>query len=264
MFEELAEGVFRRPYPFLRINIGVVIGEEGVLLVDTRESEEAARELSGELRALTAKPVRWVINTHWHWDHVFGNARFPGAAIWGHRSCRRMLLGNPEPHFDDALRWMPRDRRDEIERVRVVPPQHTFEAVTSVDIGGHRVEATYHGRGHTDADVVVRCGGVTFMGDLVEQGKSPEMGDSYPLEWPATLAASRPVVGPTVVPGHGGLLSPSDVDDRADRLERVAALLRQVLFYGRPAEDAVRRGPIPELHMRKALSRARSEAGVTL
>lgn len=262
MFEELAEGVFRRPYPFLRINIGVVIGEEGVLLVDTRESEEAARELSRELRTLTAKPVRWVVNTHWHWDHVFGNALFPGAVIWGHRLCRRRLLVDPEPHFEDARRWMPRDRRDEIERVRVVPPDHTFAAMTSIDIGGNRVSARYHGRGHTDADVVVRCGGVTFMGDLVEQGKSPEMGDSYPLEWPATLAAARPGVGPTVVPGHGDLLSATDIDHQADRLERVAALLRQVLFEGRPAEEAVRRGPIPELHMRKALARARSEAGI--
>ena len=260
MFEELADGVFRRSYPFLRINIGVVIGADGVLLVDTRESEDAARELSGELRALTTKPVRWVVNTHWHWDHVFGNALFPGAAIWGHRSCRRMLRGNTEPHFEDARRWIPRERRDEIERVRVVPPQHTFEAVTAIDIGGNRVELTYHGRGHTDADVVVRSGGVTFMGDLVEQGKSPEMGDSYPLEWPATLAAARPGVGPTVVPGHGELLSPTDVDDQAERLERVAALFRQVLYEGRPAEEAIRRGPIPELHMRKALARARAEA----
>ena len=262
MFEELADGVFRRPYPFLRVNIGVVIGADGVLLVDTRESEEAARELSGDLGRLTTKPVRWVVNTHWHWDHMFGNAVFSGAAIWGHRSCRRMLLGSPEPHFKDARRWMPRERRDEIERVRVVPPRHTFEAVTSIDLGGRRVEATYHGRGHTDADVVVRCGKVTFMGDLVEQGKSPEMGDSYPLEWPATLAAARSGVGPTVVPGHGDVLSPTDVDDQTDRLGSVAALLRQVLFEGRPAEEAVRRGPIPELHMRTALARARSEAGI--
>ena len=260
MFEELAEGVFRRSYPFLRINIGVVIGADGVLLVDTRESEDAARELSGELRALTAKPVRWVVNTHWHWDHVFGNALFPGAAIWGHRSCRRMLRGNTEPHFEDARRWIPRERRDEIERVRVVPPEHTFEAVTAIDVGGQRVEVTYHGRGHTDADVVVRSGGVTFMGDLVEQGNSLQMGDSYPLDWPATLAAARPGVGPTVVPGHGDLLSPADVDDQVDRLERVAALLRQVLFEGRPVEEAVRQGPIPELHMRQALARARSAA----
>ena len=262
MFEELAEGVFRRHYPFLRINVGVVIGTHGVLVVDTRESEEAARELSGELGALTAKPVRWVVNTHWHWDHVFGNALFPDAAIWGHRSCRRMLLADPEPHFEDARRWMPPERMYEIERVRLVPPQHTFEAVTSIDVGGRRVEVTYHGRGHTDADVAVRCGGVTFMGDLVEEGKSPEMGDSYPLEWPATLAAARPGVGPTVVPGHGDLLALSDFDYQTDRLQKVAALLRQVLFEGRPAEEVVRRGPIPELHMRKALARARSEAGL--
>ena len=257
MFQELSEGVFRRRFPFLRLNIGVVVGEDGVLLIDTRESHEAARELSSELRTLTHHPVRWIVNTHWHWDHVFGNYVFPDAVIWGHRLCRRVLRDSPEQHRRDARMWMPKDRFDEIERVEIVPPGKTFEALTSIDVGGRKVEATHHGRGHTDADILVHAGGVTFMGDLVEEGDSPKMGDSYPFDWPNTLAAARSTLRPTVVPGHGEVLTPEDVDDQRHRLALVAERLRQVLHEGRPVDDVVRDAPIPELDMRKALARAR-------
>ena len=257
MFEELSSGVFRRRYPFLRANVGVVVGEEGVLLVDTRESHEAAGVLIEELRRLTTKPVRWILNTHWHWDHVFGNACFPEAAIWGHRRCRTVLRDFPDQHRDDARKWMPPERLYEIERVRIVPPDRTFEAVASIDIGGRKVEAAYHGRGHTDADIVIHCGEVTFMGDLVEEGEPPKMGDSHPLDWPATLEAARPTIRPVVVPGHGGLLTPEDVDEQRDILADVADRLGQVLHEGRPTTGAIRSAPIPEPDMRHALARAR-------
>ena len=256
MFEELSEGVFRRPYPFLRLNIGVVIGENGVLLIDTRESHEAGGALAREVRTLTTRPIRWILNTHWHWDHVFGNAVFPHAVIHGHRLCRRALRDRPEQHRDDARKWIPRARFDEIERVEIVPPGETFEALTSIDVDGRTVEAAYHGRGHTDADILIHCGGVTFMGDLVEEGAPPNMGDSYPFDWPATLAAGRPTLRPTVVPGHGGLLTPADVEVEQQKMEQVAERLRQVLHEGRPVEEAVRSGPLPEADMRQALTRA--------
>ena len=257
MFEELSSGVFRRRYPFLRSNVGVIVGEAGVLLIDTRESHEAADTLIDELRHLTSKPVRWILNTHWHWDHVFGNARFPGAAIWGHRRCRSVLRDFPDQHRDDARKWMPPERFGEIERVRIVPPDRTFEAVASIDIGGRKLEAAYHGRGHTDADIVIHCGGVTFMGDLVEEGEPPKMGDSHPLDWPATLEAARTTVRPVVVPGHGGLLTPGDVAEQQHVLAEVAKRIRQILHEGRPANDAIRNAPIPESDMHQALGRAR-------
>lgn len=256
VFEELSEGVFRRRFPFLRLNIGIVVGDDGVLLVDSRESREAAAELAGELRSLTPKPVRWIVNTHWHWDHVFGNAAFPGAAVWGHRSSRRMLLDHPDQHREDARRWMPEDRFPEIDRVEIIPPDRTFEALAAIDAGGRRVEAAYHGRGHTDGDILIHCGGVTFMGDLVEEGGPPKMGDSHPFDWPATLAAALPTVRPTVVPGHGGLLAPSDVEESRQMMERIAGLIEEVMQEGRPVEEAAGASPLPEIEFRKALARA--------
>ena len=66
-WQELGDGVFRRRYDVLDLNVGVVIGGEGVLVIDTRASPRQARETIAELTELTDLPIRWVLNTHWHW-----------------------------------------------------------------------------------------------------------------------------------------------------------------------------------------------------
>ncbi len=63
-----------------------------MLVIDTRASHREADELIDEIEAFTNLPVAWLVNTHWHWDHAFGNSRFPGAEIWGHRLCREALI----------------------------------------------------------------------------------------------------------------------------------------------------------------------------
>ena len=93
MFDELAEGVYARRYESLDLNVGVVVSGDGVLVVDTRASHIEADELRNDLRSLTPLPVRWVVDTHWHWDHTFGNARFPEAEIWGSRTMPEGIAG---------------------------------------------------------------------------------------------------------------------------------------------------------------------------
>ena len=255
MFDELAEGVYRRHYEFLSLNIGVVIGDEGVLVIDSRESHEAAAELSADIRTLTPKPVRWVINTHWHWDHSFGNAVFTDAAIWGHRLCRERLVTEGDRGRVDALNWMPESRTGEIDRVEIVPPEHTFEAVGSIDVGTHVVEMGYHGRGHTDNDIVIHIGDVSFMGDLVEEAAAPYMGDAFLLDWPATLTAAEPGIGSVVVPGHGAVCDHDWLLDQQRDMELVARRLMEVLYEARPIADAAAEGPFSKADMVQALDR---------
>lgn len=255
MFTELAHGVFRRQYEFLSLNIGIVVADEGVLIVDTRESHEAADELIADVRTLTSLPIRWVINTHWHWDHAFGNARFPDATIWGHRICRERLSARPDDGRTDARMWMPEERFPEIDGVEVVPPTEVFEAITTLDLGSHHVTLSHHGRAHTDNDAIVTVGDVTFMGDIVEDGGAPYMGDGYLYEWPATLDAAASLLGATVVPGHGGVQAREWVGFRRADMARVAELLTEVLYEGRALEDAARNGPFPETAMVEGLTR---------
>ncbi len=256
MFEELADGVYRRRYGFLDLNVGVVVGDDGVLVVDTRASHREANELISELRALTSLPVRWVVNTHWHWDHTFGNSRFAGAEIWGHERCRQVLLESFEAMKSDALHWFPPERRAEVEEVEVVPPERVFSERVSLDIG-REVVLSYHGRAHTDSDIVIRPGDapVAFFGDLVEQGAPPVFVDGYPLEWPDALMAARGTEG-VIVPGHGDVMDSQAVDDQLAELTKVATLASFVVAGEMTVEEATGHGPYPAEVMRSAMERA--------
>lgn len=254
MFDELADGVFRRRYESLDLNVGVVIGEDGVLVIDTRASHVEADELLSELATLTKQPVRWVIDSHWHWDHTFGNARFPGAEIWGHHHCRKSMVERGETMKEDAVAWLP-DRLDEISEVVITPPTRVFDEASRLDVGGTSVTMTYHGLGHTDSDIIVQVGDICFFGDLLEEGAPPVFDDGYPLSWPETLRSALALGPATIVPGHGDVMNQSAAGTQLAEIEAVAALARRCA-EGLPLAEAARLGPYPEDVMTSALNRA--------
>lgn len=252
MFDELGDGIFRRRYESLDLNIGVVIGTDAVLLIDSRASHSQADVLRDELRTLTSLPVGWVVNTHFHWDHTWGNARFPGAELWGHDKCREEMINNGEAARQEVLDWIPDEHRAGIKEVEITPPTNTFAENASINIGRH-VELTYYGRGHTNSDIVVHVDHVLFAGDLLEEGAPPSFGDSYPLDWGTTVGDIW--YRETIVPGHGDVVDKDFLSSQCDELKAVAALAR----YGH-REDAVverlaERGPFPPATMQVALTR---------
>jgi len=255
MFEELADGVFRRRYESLDLNVGVVLGEQGLLVIDTRASHVEADELRQELRTLTTLPVRWVVDTHWHWDHTFGNARFPEAEIWGHELCRKTMVELGDSMKEDAAAWLP-DRLEEIAEVVITPPTSVFGTAARIDLGPVVVEMTHHGRGHTDSDIVVTVGDVSFMGDLLEEGAPPVFDDGFPLSWPITLEAAADIGSSIIVPGHGDYLDRAGAAAQLEEIRGVATLARRCLEEGLPVADAALLGPYPPEVMISALERA--------
>ena len=193
---EVADGIHVLNYRYLNQNIGVIVGRDEVAVIDTRSSGGQAREILDDVRKLTHLPVTVVIDTHGHSDHAFGNAVFRPAAIWGHRGC---------PPFLTA------DRRASSERDTAgsCPTRRTTSCGSSSfrPIGWStrtrprrrrpRDRAAHVGRGHTDHDLVIRVpdAGVLFAGDLVVKSDSPFFGDSFPLDFPATVDGDR---GPRV------------------------------------------------------------------
>lgn len=261
MFEEIAEGVFRRRYESLDLNVGAVVGDDGVLIVDTRQSPRLAREILEELSRVSSLPVRWVVNTHWHWDHVFGNDVFPGAEIWGHELCLTALAEHGEEMKKSVVDWVGEEHAKEIEAVEIVPPTHTFSEEASLQIG-REVRLTYHGLAHTDADIVVRVSdaSVAFYGDLIEQGAPPSFGDSSPVAWPVTL--ERAIVEPveTYVPGHGDTVDHDFVVAQMEELDEVARLSISFISGEIDLESGIASGPYPKESMRSALVRASAVA----
>ena len=259
VWQELGDGIFRRRYEFLDQNIGLVIGSGAVLLVDTRSHPGHAQELLLELKEVTALPVGWVFNTHYHWDHAFGNQVFNDSVIWGHVNCRSELIDRGLSRIDELVTDFPSEA-DEFRKVVITPPMEVFEERRTIDLGNRTVELSYHGRGHTNSDAVLHADDVTFAGDLVEEGAPPSFGDSFPLSWFDTIGRVAAEARTTVVPGHGDIV---DVDylvvTRFD-LGWIARQAQQAFAAGLAADEIDLTGsPYPEEPAREALARAYSE-----
>ncbi len=262
MFDQLAEGVFRRRYESLDINIGVVVSDDGILVIDTRCTHAEADELREDLRTLTPLPVRWVVDTHWHWDHTFGNSRFSEAEIWGHDRCRSEMVERGEAMKDAAADWLP-DQRDEFQAVVITPPTDVFSETALIDMGSQIVSMSYHGLGHTNADIVITVEDhdVIFMGDLVEDGAPPVFDDGYPLSWPQTLRSVFAGESSLIVPGHGDIMSRAAALGQVEEIGLVAAIARRCIEEGLPVAEAARLGPYPADVMTAALTRAFEVSG---
>jgi glyoxylase-like metal-dependent hydrolase (beta-lactamase superfamily II) len=268
-WNEVADGVFQRRYDPLDISVCVVRGTHGLLLVDTRSSHREADEIRADLRVFGDVPVRWVVNTHGHYDHCWGNARFGRgsgieAQIYGHRRMPAHLVAFERPRLEN---WIARgvEPLAEWREVVITPPDVLVDDHAALDVGDRFVDLLHLGRGHTDNDVVVHVpdADAWLVGDLIEESGPPMYGsNSCPLEWPATVAALARRIGPgaTVVPGHGAPVERSFVVQQQTDLKQVADLIAELHAAGVPAGEAVAQGrdrwPFPEDGMVSAVADA--------
>jgi glyoxylase-like metal-dependent hydrolase (beta-lactamase superfamily II) len=259
-WQEIGDRVWVRRYEFLDQTIGAIGGADGLLVVDSRSSHRQAAELEADTRAL-GLDVRWVVNTHRHWDHAFGNARFARAELWGHDRCASGMLEDGEIVRAELIEEMP-ERADEWREVVITPPRCLFAERATIDLGGRPVELRYLGRGHTDGDIVllVPDADVLFGGDLVENGGPPSFGDSFPLDWPATVQSLLGLVSGPVAPGHGDVGDRTFVLRQIEELSEVAALGRSVAAGESSLDDALARGPYGPERNRHAIERAVAQA----
>lgn len=220
-------------------NAGFVIGADGVAVIDSFFRESAARALLAAIRARTQLPIRYLINTHHHIDHVAGNAVFAeaGAMIVAQRRVAGWL--RPENLRLMGERLTPA-LRAQIETLPL--PQLGFEDRMSLHLGGGRRLLLRHVLGHTGGDTVVGVSDakVLFMGDLLWRAAIPNLVDARPLLWRASLAAiaSESAADTRYVPGHGGVATAQDLQDFADYL---AALEQAVQEAGSDSEKALAR-----------------------
>ena len=252
-FTEVADRVWVARYEWADANVTAIGSERGLVVVDTHGSTAAGRTVVEDLRRLGAGQVAAVVNTHWHWDHSFGNAAFreqdPEVPIHAHEDAARMLAEEGEAMkerfatFDDP-------HVEEVAATELVVPDHTFSSTRSLDLGDRLVELVFPGRGHTDGDlvVVVPDAGVVMGGDLVEESAHPFIGlDSWPLEWHGSLDVVLSLVAPTtqVVPGHGLPVDRGFVENQRDELAVIAETVRRLAADGVPLEEAVAQGEWP-------------------
>jgi glyoxylase-like metal-dependent hydrolase (beta-lactamase superfamily II) len=272
-FVEVADRCWVARFEFLDVNVGLVGGDRGLLVVDTHASEVAARRVVEQVRALGAGEVVAVVNTHQHFDHTFGNVVFleeyaegGGPPVYAHDTVPDDLATSAPTLQREARDDRSRPEHADVAATRVVAPTHTFSSARAVDLGDRLVELVHPGRGHTAGDVVVRVGDadVMFAGDLVEESAMrsgvPGFGaDCFPMEWPATLDLVIQMLGEeaVVVPGHGLPVSKDFVQEQRSAVGVVAETIRDLASRGVPVAEALDAAewPYPKEELRDAVAR---------
>ena len=253
-FLEVADRVFVARYRQWDVNVGLVLGRDGAVVIDTRASDVEGSQVLDDVRRLGRDiEVRHVVNTHVHFDHTFGNAAFEVATVHAHDNVGRTIDADAQrikaafradPGAGPEYGYTERDAAEVMATV-VRGPDRTFGSHATIDLGDRVVTMAYAGRGHTDGDVAVLVPDTdaVFLGDLVEESAHPSFGgDCWPLDWADTLTSHLVEIDErsVVVPGHGRPVDLGFVTRQRDDIAAVAAVIRERRLGGGSLEQALR------------------------
>src|SRR5437879_3799142 len=240
----IADGVYAaiaKPAYKVNCNAAIIVLGDAVLVVDTHSKPSPARALIDQIKKLTPKPVKFVVNTHFHWDHYQGNEAYPsswpaGVEIISSEATRTNIERIGIPRIKNEIVTMPQEianlKKDlekastaeqknaiasnlrqaeayfaELKSMQVTLPTMTFDRSLILRRAGRTVEILWLGRAHTDGDVFVYLPNekVLVTGDALH-GWTPFMGDSYPYDWIQTLDAAEKLDFNLVLGGHGDVM----------------------------------------------------------
>lgn len=217
-------------------NAGFVVTRDGVVVIDALGTPALGHELIKAIKRITAVPIKRVIVTHYHADHIYGLQAFKdiGAEIWAHVGARAYLEGEAQARLEQRRRdlspWID-------DRTRVVAPDRWLRENESFEFGGLTFDLVHLGPAHSPEDlvVVVREEGLLFSGDIMFTGRIPFVGEADSKQWLVTMDRLLALKPRIMVPGHGKV----STDPRSD-----LALTRDYLLYlrqtmGRAVEDFV-------------------------
>jgi glyoxylase-like metal-dependent hydrolase (beta-lactamase superfamily II) len=258
---KLAEGIYEIRHPdapdtFPQGNTTVIIGERGVFVVDSCLLPSSAREDIAQIKKWTDKPVMFLLNTHWHFDHTLGNATYaaayPGIQIVAHAHTRQEIAEfNPGAveHYpqrrerfkkildsgkdQDGKPLSDADRRDyeqslagldavlaEFKDAKQLTPNVSYDHEMTVDLGNRELQIKFLGRANTAGDSVVYLPKekIVITGDILDH-PVPYMFGGFPADFPKTLRALRELDATTIIPGHG------DVQHDKTYIDQVIAMM---------------------------------------
>lgn len=211
-WERLTGRAGRRRLPVWDCTVGLVVGDESVLLIDPGSCLREGVLVRTEAERLTGRRVTHIAFTHGHFDHVLGGAAFSGAEVFGAVGLDALLSADREELAGDAVRHGLAEAEAAEAVDLLVLPRHPVSGEWTLELGGVQVLLANVGPGHTGHDLAVFVPGereVVFCGDLVEESGEPSVGpDAVPAQWPAALDRLLSLGGDDAlyVPGHGAVV----------------------------------------------------------
>jgi glyoxylase-like metal-dependent hydrolase (beta-lactamase superfamily II) len=232
-------------------NTGVIVGDDGVMIVDAQATPVMAQGVIDRVRRVTDKPIRYVLLTHYHAVRVLGASAYAGAEILASDATRALIVERGQQDMDSEIGRFPRLFRAVESIPGLTWPSISFPTEMSVWLGKREVRIAHIGRAHTAGDVVayVPDANVVFSGDLVEYHSACYCGDAHFKDWPGTLDRLAAYNAQALVPGRGAALA------SPDKVAEGIAMTRDFLatLYG-SVSDSVRK----DLSLKQAFDAART------
>ena len=190
-------------------NSGVIVGDDGVMVVDAQATPVMAVEVIERVRKITDKPIKYVLLTHYHAVRVLGASAYQDATIIASDVTRQLIAERGKEDMDSEIGRFPRLFRAVESIPGLTWPTLTFPDQTSIWLGKREVRIMHIGRGHTAGDVIafVPDAGIVFSGDLVEYKSACYCGDAHFTDWPQTLDHLAEFEAQALVPGRGAALA---------------------------------------------------------
>ena len=174
-------------------NSAVIVGDDGCIVFDAQATPAMANDVISRVRAVTDKPIKYVVLSHYHAVRVLGASAYKAQAVIASRETRRLIEERGQQDWDSEYGRFPRLFQDAQSIPGLTWPTLTFEGEMSIYLGKREVRLMQLGAGHTSGDIVawVPDAAVMFSGDLIEYHSACYCGDAHLREWPATLNEIR-------------------------------------------------------------------------
>ncbi len=276
---KLADGVYARvvsPDGEAVANAGVVVWDQSVLVFDTHFTPEGGNSLLSAIRSVTPKPVRYVVNSHWHADHAHGNQVFASAQLIASANARRDVLNldlpslnrttritqtqmkslrnalakETDPEKRRSLNEQIKNREDYLQyasQLKITTPIIALDGNATIRDGKQDAHILFLGAGHTDGDIALYLPAqkIVFAGGLFFNSAIPNVQDAFMLDWIQTLGRLLQLDAEKFVPGHGPVGSKKDVENFLHYLEDLKAIVTPAVERGDSLEQITHEIKIP-------------------
>ena len=249
VFKQVASDIYFL-FEFTSSNAVVLVTDEGVLVIDTRQHPRDGQDLIDRIRKVTDKPIKWVINSHFHGDHHFGNSMFKaiGATIVAQKETARIMQQVQQKELARRGNFF-RSRGYDPNEVKLILPDVTFDSEMTIHLGGREIRLVYLGPGQQSGDTLVffQHARMVFTTGMFGPRSMPNMAFTPSVDnWINLLNQLAAMDVDKILPAHGDVSTTADVKELATMLADEYARVKDAVAKGMSVDEAVKKLTLPQ------------------